>query len=308
MGISMSEKSNKLMMLKHGDNCESCGATYNPTDLIDPISVVSGSTPIQKATTHYFFALGNFTEDLQNLVNGGLVQKSLASKLKEWFDAGLKDWDITRDAPYFGFKIPGTDDKYFYVWLDAPIGYMASHKQLSDRTGKNDFPHAWHPDSEHEIYHFIGKDIVYFHTLFWPAVLKGSGYKQPTKVFAHGFLTVDGKKMSKSRGTFIKARTYLDHLKPEYLRYYFASKLNNSIEDIDLNLQDFVQKVNSDLVGKLVNIASRCAGFIHKRFDGMLSDSIDREDLHADLLDSADFIAQHYEDLDYQRSIRLYII
>ncbi|MBT8141905.1 MAG: methionine--tRNA ligase [Gammaproteobacteria bacterium] len=289
---------------QNGDSCEVCGATYNPTDLIDPVSVVSGTTPIQKKTLHYFFALSNFTQDLQDLVHNGLVPGSMASKLDEWFEAGLQDWDITRDAPYFGFQIPGSEDKYFYVWLDAPVGYMASHKQLSHRTGKNDFPQAWQKNSEHEIYHFIGKDIVYFHALFWPAVLAGAGYKVPTKIFPHGFLTVDGKKMSKSRGTFIKARTYLDNLAPEYLRYYFAAKLNASIDDIDLNLEDFVQKVNSDLVGKLVNIASRCAGFIHKLFDGELADGLDDAELYSDMLESSEFIARSYEDLEYHRGMR----
>ncbi len=289
---------------QYGDSCESCGATYNPTDLLDATSVVTNTTPVLKKTNHHFFALSHFSDRLQEIVNSGLVPQSMASKLKEWFDAGLQDWDITRDAPYFGFKIPGTEDKYFYVWLDAPIGYMASHKNYADKNASKDFPAAWLPESESEIYHFIGKDIVYFHALFWPAVLEGAGYKAPTKVLPHGFLTVDGQKMSKSRGTFIKGRTYLDHLKPEYLRYYFAAKLNSSIEDIDLNLEDFVQKVNSDLVGKLVNIASRCAGFIHKLFDGELAAELDDADLHADLLDSSEFIARSYEEREYSRGMR----
>ena len=289
---------------QYGDSCESCGATYNPTDLLDAKSVVTNTTPILKKTTHHFFALSNFAKRLEEIVNSGLVPQSMASKLKEWFDAGLQDWDITRDAPYFGFKIPDTKDKYFYVWLDAPIGYMASHKNYSDKHGNNDFPAAWQTNSETEIYHFIGKDIVYFHALFWPAVLEGAGYKSPTKVLPHGFLTVDGQKMSKSRGTFIKARTYLDNLKPEYLRYYFAAKLNSSIEDIDLNLEDFVQKVNSDLVGKLVNIASRCAGFIHKLFDGELAPELDDSKLHAEILESSEFIARSYEEREYSRGMR----
>jgi len=289
---------------QYGDNCEECGASYNPTELIDPTSVVSGATPILKKTTHYFFALGNFTEDLKELIHNGLVPKAMASKLSEWFDAGLKDWDITRDAPYFGIRIPDTEDKYFYVWLDAPIGYIASHKHLAAKNNTNDFPNAWLPDSDYELYHFIGKDIVYFHALFWPAVLKGSGHRVPTGVFPHGFLTVDGKKMSKTRGTFIKARTYLDNLQPEYLRYYFASKLNNSIDDLDLNLEDFVAKVNSDLVGKLINIASRCANFINKNFAGMLATELDDPDLHKELTDKADYIARCYEDRDYNRGLR----
>jgi len=289
---------------QYGDNCEKCGTTYNPTDLINPISVVSGTPPIQKKTTHYFFALANFTDDLKQLIDNGLVPKSMASKLGEWFEAGLKDWDITRDAPYFGIPIPDSEDKFFYVWLDAPIGYIASHKNLAERNGTDDFPAAWLPDSDYEIYHFIGKDIVYFHALFWPAVLQGSGHKAPDGVYPHGFLTVDGKKMSKSRGTFIKARTYLDELKPEYLRYYFAAKLNSSIDDLDLNLEDFVQKVNSALVGKLVNIASRCAGFIHKKFDGQLATEFADEELHQDLLDSSEFIANNFADREYARALR----
>ena len=241
---------------QYGDSCEACGATYSPTELKNPVSVISGATPIEKESEHYFFKLGDFEAMLQAWTQGEHTQPEIANKLNEWFEAGLQDWDISRDAPYFGFEIPDAPGKYFYVWLDAPIGYMASFKQYCDRHGI-DFNAWWDKDSEHEVFHFIGKDIAYFHTLFWPAMLAGSGYRTPTAVFCHGFLTVNGQKMSKSRGTFITARTYLEQLNPEYLRYYFAAKLGNGIDDIDLNLEDFQQRVNSDLVGKVVNIASR---------------------------------------------------
>ena len=253
---------------QYGDACEVCGATYAPEDLIDPSLVLSGTTPVKRESEHYFFKLSEYEERLRNWMTVAKLDKNVVAKLDEWFDAGLQDWDISRDAPYFGFRIPGTEDKYFYVWLDAPVGYMASFKHLCDRTAGLEFDDYWKADSDAELYHFIGKDIMYFHTLFWPAVLEGSGFRTPTSVYAHGFLTVNGQKMSKSRGTFIKARTYLDNLNPEVLRYYYAAKLGPTIEDIDLNLDDFIARVNSDLVGKLVNIASRCAGFISKRFDG----------------------------------------
>jgi len=264
---------------QYGDNCEVCGSTYSPTDLINPVSAVSGATPVKKESEHYFFALGDFEAMLKDWINGEHVQAEITNKLNEWFESGLQDWDISRDKPYFGFEIPGTSDKYFYVWLDAPVGYMASFKNLCDKQQDLNFDDYWATDSQYELYHFIGKDIAYFHTLFWPAMLNGSGYRTPTGVFCHGFLTVDGKKMSKSRGTFIKARTYLDNLNPEYLRYYFAAKLGSGIDDLDLNLDDFQARVNSDLVGKVVNIASRCAGFITKRFDGMLAESIEPTNL-----------------------------
>jgi len=264
---------------QYGDNCEVCGSTYSPTDLINPVSAVSGATPIKKESEHYFFALGDFEAMLKDWINGEHVQAEITNKLNEWFESGLQDWDISRDKPYFGFEIPGTSNKYFYVWLDAPVGYMASFKNLCDKQQDLSFDDYWATDSQYELYHFIGKDIAYFHTLFWPAMLNGSGYRTPTGVFCHGFLTVDGKKMSKSRGTFIKARTYLDNLNPEYLRYYFAAKLGSGIDDLDLNLEDFQARVNSDLVGKVVNIASRCAGFITKRFDGMLAESIEPTNL-----------------------------
>ena len=258
---------------QYGDNCEVCGATYTPSDLIKPRSALSGATPVQKQNLHYFFKLSALEPALKAWTQSGSLQTEIADKLGEWFEDGLQDWDISRDAPYFGFEIPDAPGKYFYVWLDAPIGYMASFKHYCDRHGE-DFDAFWKPGSEAELYHFIGKDIAYFHTLFWPATLTGSGWRKPSGVFCHGFLTVNGQKMSKSRGTFIKARTYLNHLQPEYLRYYFAARLNDRVADIDLNLEDFQQRVNSDVVGKLVNIASRCAGFINKKFDNRLSASL----------------------------------
>ena len=288
---------------QYGDNCEACGATYSPVDLINPISVISGATPVEKESEHYFFKLPEFTAFLKDWVGSGTVQKEVANKLSEWLDSGLQEWDISRDAPYFGFEIPDAPGKYFYVWLDAPIGYMASFKNLCDRDGL-DFYHFWKKDSPTELYHFIGKDIVNFHALFWPAMLKSAEYRTPTKICVHGFVTVNGKKMSKSRGTFINARCYLDHLHPEYLRYYYASKLSGTIEDIDLNLEDFTQKVNSDLVGKVVNIASRCAKFIANGNDGVLSSAIDNAELWAQVSGAADTIANHYENRDYGKAIR----
>ena len=269
---------------QYGDNCEVCGATYTPADLIDPFSSVSGATPIQKENLHYFFKLSDFKEMLEQWINQENLQPEITNKLKEWFESGLNNWDISRDAPYFGFEIPDAPGKYFYVWLDAPVGYMASLQQYCDspsNTSGITFDSYWNKDSQAEVYHFIGKDIAYFHMLFWPAMLHGANYRIPTAVFCHGFLTVDGAKMSKSRGTFIKARTYLDHLKPEYLRYYFAAKLGPGVSDLDLNLDDFQQRVNSDVVGKLVNIASRCSGFITKKYDKKLTASFNEECSHA---------------------------
>ncbi|MBI5912033.1 MAG: methionine--tRNA ligase, partial [Betaproteobacteria bacterium] len=260
---------------QHGDSCEACGATYAPTELKNAVSVLSGTKPVEKESEHYFFKLGDFEDTLRawlfpDITAPRHVQPEVANKLDEWFSAGLKDWDISRDAPYFGFEIPDAPGKYFYVWLDAPIGYMASFKNLCARSKLN-FDDFWGKNSKAELYHFIGKDILYFHALFWPAMLEGAGFRKPSAVWAHGFLTVDGQKMSKSRGTFITARAYLDHLNPEYLRYYFAAKLGARVEDIDLNFDDFVARVNSDLVGKYVNIASRAAGFISKHFHGRLA-------------------------------------
>ena len=290
---------------QYGDACEVCGATYSPEDLIDPVSVLSGTPPVKRESEHYFFKLSEYEDKLRDWMKVAALDKNVIAKLDEWFDAGLQDWDISRDAPYFGFRIPGTEDKYFYVWLDAPVGYMASFKHLCDRTDGLEFDEYWSADSDAEVYHFIGKDIMYFHTLFWPAVLKGSGFRAPTSVYAHGFLTVDGQKMSKSRGTFIKARTYLDNLNPEFLRYYYAAKLGPTIEDIDLNLEDFIARVNSDLVGKLINIASRCAGFINKRFDGQLADKLEDEALFARFADASETIAAHYENREYSKAMRL---
>ncbi|MGB5346559.1 MAG: methionine--tRNA ligase [Woeseia sp.] len=289
---------------QYGDACENCGATYGPDEVINPISVLSGTTPVWRESEHYFFRLSQFSEALRAWMKQAELHRNITSKLEEWFEAGLQDWDISRDAPYFGFKIPGTDDKYFYVWLDAPMGYVASFLNLCKRRADLDFDAYWRQDSKHEVYHFIGKDIVYFHTLFWPAVLEGSGMRTPSSVFAHGFLTVNGKKMSKSRGTFINARTYANHLDPSCLRYYYAAKLGPSMEDIDLNFDDFVARVNSDLVGKLVNIASRCAGFINKKFDGALAATLDDEALFAEFTDSAEIIAENYEAREFSKAMR----
>ncbi|MBK5965110.1 methionine--tRNA ligase [Thiocystis minor] len=288
---------------QYGDNCEVCGASYSPAELKNPRSAVSGAVPEQRESDHYFFRLGDFEEMLRVWTRDGL-QKEVANKLDEWFDAGLQEWDISRDAPYFGFEIPDHPGKFFYVWLDAPIGYLASFKNLCDRTEGLDFDHYWAKDSTAELYHFIGKDIIYFHALFFPAMLHGAGFRTPSAIFAHGFLTVDGQKMSKSRGTFIKARTYLDHLNPEYLRYYFAAKLGPNVDDIDLNLEDFTARVNADLVGKVVNIASRCAGFIGKRFAGRLSGALSEPALFAEFVQAGDAIADAYERREFSRAVR----
>jgi methionyl-tRNA synthetase len=289
---------------QYGDNCEACGASYSPNELKNPRSAVSGATPEQRESVHYFFRLGDFEDILKGWTRGGGLQREVANKLDEWFEAGLQEWDISRDAPYFGFEIPDHPGKFFYVWLDAPIGYMASFQHLCDRTEGLEFDDFWAPDSDAEVYHFIGKDIIYFHALFWPAMLHGAGFRTPSAVYSHGFLTVDGQKMSKSRGTFIKARTYLDHLNPEYLRYYFAAKLGPGVEDIDLNLEDFALKVNADLVGKVVNIASRTASFITKRFDGRLSAELPQPELFAELVRAGTSIAQAYEGRELSRAAR----
>jgi methionyl-tRNA synthetase len=288
---------------QNGDSCDVCGATYSPTELKNPKSVVSGATPVLKDSEHYFFDLPAFEQMLQDWTRGGALQNEMANKLQEWFKDGLQQWDISRDAPYFGFEIPGAPGKFFYVWLDAPIGYLASFKNYCSKTGV-DFDQFWQLDSDAEVYHFIGKDIIYFHSLFWPAMLHGAGYRKPTSVFAHGFVTVNGAKMSKSRGTFIKARTYLEHLNPEYLRYYFASKLTSGIVDLDLNLDDFSQKVNADLVGKVVNIASRCASFVTKKFNGTLSATLAEPELFAEFVAQGDSIAASFEEREYARAIR----
>ena len=289
---------------ENGDSCDNCGATYSPTEVINPRSVVSGATPVLKDSEHYFFDLPAFEGMLKEWIHSGALQEEMANKLSEWFEQGLKQWDISRDAPYFGFEIPNAPGKFFYVWLDAPIGYMGSFKNLCNKKPEIDFDSFWAENSDAELYHFIGKDIIYFHSLFWPAVLEGAGYRKPTSVYAHGFVTVNGAKMSKSKGTFIKGRTFLDHLNPEYLRYYYAAKLTNRIDDLDLNLEDFAQRVNSDLVGKVVNIASRCASFITKRFDGMLSTTIDDQALANEVMNAGDSIAAHYESRDFGRGMR----
>ncbi|WP_421235786.1 methionine--tRNA ligase [Aeromonas sp. 601039] len=290
---------------QYGDNCDSCGATYSPTELIDPKSAVSGATPVMKDSEHFFFDLPQFEKWLAEWVRGsGAIQEEMANKMQEWFESGLQQWDITRDAPYFGFEIPGAPGKYFYVWLDAPIGYMASFKNLCNKRGDIDFDSYWKADSDAELYHFIGKDIAYFHCLFWPSMLEGANFRKPTKVNVHGYVTVNGAKMSKSKGTFIKASTYLNHLDPECLRYYYAAKLNSRIDDLDLNLEDFVQRVNADVVNKLVNLASRNAGFIAKRFGGKLAATSAEPELYAEFANARTAIAEAYESREFSRAIR----
>ena len=291
---------------QYGDSCENCGATYSPSELKNPVSVISGTRPVERESQHYFFKLGDFEQLLRDWTRApGHLHEAVTRKLDEWFTAGLQDWDISRDAPYFGFEIPDAPGKYFYVWLDAPIGYMASFKNLCGKRKDLKFDDFWGRDSKAEVYHFIGKDIIYFHSLFWPAMLAGAGFRTPSGVYAHGFLTVNGQKMSKSRGTFIKARTYLDAgLDPQYLRYYFAAKLGPGIDDLDLNLDDFLQRVNSDLVGKLVNIASRCAGFISTHYDGKLAKSLSDAELYKKAVAAKDSIAAAYESREYSRAIR----
>ena len=287
---------------QYGDACENCSATYTPMELKNPISVISGTTPSEKESEHLFFRLGDFEEELRSWVPQH-VDKALARKLDEWFEAGLRDWDISRDSPYFGIEIPGEPGKFFYVWFDAPIGYMASFLSLCRRSNLS-FDEFWNADSTTELYHFIGKDIVYFHTLFWPSVLSGAGYRKPSGIFVHGFLTVDGRKMSKSRGTLIMAATYAKHLDPDCLRYYFAAKLGPTADDFDLSMDDFVARVNSDLVGKLVNIGSRCAGFVHRLNSGRLAEKLPDEALFAVFAEAGDEIAADYEARNYARAIR----
>ena len=295
---------------QYGDSFEACGSTYNPTDLINPYSVLTGSSPVTKKTKHYFFKLSECSDFLKKWTNSGTLQKEASNKLEEWFKTGLKDWDISRDAPYFGFEIPDAPGKFFYVWLDAPIGYMASFKNFAAKN-KLSFDEFWQKDSKAELIHFIGKDILYFHALFWPATLEYSNYRKPTKIYAHGFLTVNGEKMSKSRGTFITARSYLDNIEnPNFLRYYYASKLNETMEDIDLNLDDFVAKVNSDLVGKFINIPSRTSGFVSKYFHNKLLPVCEISDLKAqELIASAieikDSVQLNYEARMFSKLIKL---
>ncbi|CAM4121854.1 methionine--tRNA ligase [Vibrio neonatus] len=289
---------------QYGDNCDNCGETYSPTELINPKSAVSGATPVMKDSEHFFFDLPQFESMLKEWTRSGSLQSETANKMQEWFESGLQQWDISRDAPYFGFEIPGEKNKFFYVWLDAPVGYMASFKNLCGKRDDLDFDEYWKKDSTAELYHFIGKDIVYFHSLFWPAMLEGAGYRKPNNVFVHGYVTVNGAKMSKSKGTFIKASTYLNHLDPECLRYYYAAKLNSRIDDLDLNLEDFTQRVNSDVVNKIVNLASRNAGFITKRFAGQLSTEFAEPALYQEFADAAQRIAELYETREFSRAIR----
>ncbi|MFQ0978784.1 methionine--tRNA ligase [Vibrio campbellii] len=289
---------------QYGDNCDNCGETYSPTELIDPKSAVSGATPVMKDSEHFFFDLPQFESMLKEWTRSGSLQSETANKMQEWFESGLQQWDISRDAPYFGFEIPGEKNKFFYVWLDAPVGYMASFKNLCDKTEGLDFDEYWKKDSSTELYHFIGKDIVYFHSLFWPAMLEGSGFRKPNNVFVHGYVTVNGAKMSKSKGTFVKASTYLNHLDPECLRYYYAAKLNSRIDDLDLNLEDFTQRVNADVVNKIVNLASRNAGFISKRFEGKLAENFAEPELYNEFVAAADRIAELYETREFGRAIR----
>jgi methionyl-tRNA synthetase len=288
---------------QYGDSCENCGATYLPSDLIDPVSVVTGTRPVERESEHVFFRLGNFEKMLRAWTRSGTLQGAVANKLDEWFEAGLRDWDVSRDAPYFGFEIPDAPGKYFYVWLDAPVGYMASFENWCRRRGL-DFEDWWKPDSTAELHHFIGKDILYFHSLFWPATLEGAGFRKPTAVHAHGFLTVNGEKMSKSRGTFVTARRYLEHLPPEYFRYFLAAKLGPGLEDIDMNLEEFATRINADLVGKLVNIASRCASFIHRGHGGRLAAELPDPALYREFADAGAGIMEAWEALEYAAAVR----
>jgi len=288
---------------QYGDSCENCGATYSTSDLVDPVSVVSGTRPVERDSEHIFFRLGNFEPMLRKWTRSGTLQAAVANKLDEWFDAGLRDWDVSRDAPYFGFEIPDAPGKYFYVWLDAPVGYMASFENLCKRRGLS-FDDYWKPDSTAELHHFIGKDILYFHSLFWPATLEGAGFRKPTAVHAHGFLTVNGEKMSKSRGTFVTARRYLDVLPPDYFRYFLAAKLGPGLDDIDMNLEEFATRINADLVGKLVNIASRCASFIHRGYGGRLAAELPDPDLYREFVGAGSGIIEAWESLEYAAAVR----
>ena len=289
---------------QYGDNCEACGNTYSPMELIDPLSVISGEPPIEKESSHLFFELNHYASQLKSWTEADHLQPQIKHKLNEWFESGLKSWDITRDGPYFGFKIPGRENQYFYVWLDAPIGYMASFKKLTQNQPEINFDEFWSPDSQTELYHFIGKDIVYFHALFWPAILMGSGFRTPTAIFAHGYLTINGQKMSKSRGTFITANQYLSHFDAEYLRYYYAAKLNEGVDDLDLNFEDFGARINSDLVGKFVNIASRVSKFINQNFDNQLSETLPNLALYTEFAESRHMIANYFQARQYNKAIR----
>ena len=289
---------------QYGDSCEECGATYSSTEIINPVSVVTNSPPITKETEHFFFKLSNYDDFLKNWISEETTQSEIRNKLSEWLSEGLADWDITRDKPYFGFNIPNAKDKFFYVWLDAPVGYIASFKNYCMKHNVN-FEEFWDKETSTELYHFIGKDIAYFHALFWPAMLEGADFRKPNAIYCHGFLTIDGEKMSKSRGTFFNARTYLDFLEPEYLRYYFASRLTSKIEDIDLNFDDFQSRVNSDLIGKIINIGSRCAKFINKDFNNSLAISSENDSLIEECLSYKEEIIQNYELRNYSTNVRL---
>ena len=289
---------------QYGDSCEECGATYSSTEIINPVSVLTNSPPITKETEHFFFKLSNYDDFLKNWISEETTQSEIRNKLNEWLSEGLADWDITRDKPYFGFNIPDAKDKFFYVWLDAPVGYIASFKNYCMKHNAN-FEEFWNKETSTELYHFIGKDIAYFHALFWPAMLEGANFRKPNAIYCHGFLTIDGEKMSKSRGTFFNARTYLDFLEPEYLRYYFASRLTSKIEDIDLNFDDFQSRVNSDLIGKIINIGSRCAKFINKDFNDSLAISSENNSLIKECLSCKEEIIQNYELRNYSTNIRL---
>ena len=289
---------------QYGDSCEECGATYSSTEIINPVSVVTNSPPITKETEHFFFKLSNYDDFLKNWISEETTQSEIRNKLSEWLSEGLADWDITRDKPYFGFNIPNAKDKFFYVWLDAPVGYIASFKNYCMKQNVN-FEEFWDKETSTELYHFIGKDIAYFHALFWPAMLEGANFRKPNAIYCHGFLTIDGEKMSKSRGTFFNARTYLDFLEPEYLRYYFASRLTSKIEDIDLNFDDFQSRVNSDLIGKIINIGSRCAKFINKDFNNSLAISSENDSLIEECLSYKEEIIQNYELRNYSTNVRL---
>lgn len=290
---------------QYGDNCEHCGASYDPTDLINPRSSLTGLTPVARTTEHVFVCLEHFRDRLQEFVQGDSMDRGAKRKLDEWLGAGLKDWDITRDAPYFGFSIPHRQDQYFYVWLDAPIGYLASFKALTRRIPDLDFEHYLRPDSPTELYHFIGKDIIYFHGLFWPALLASANWRLPTGLWVHGFLTVNGQKMSKSRGTFLTARAFADEFPPEALRYYFALKLGSGIEDIDLSLEDLTQRFNGDLVGKLVNLAARSAPFLEREGGRRLSASLPEPELYTAFLKARETIVTAYEAREYSSALRL---
>ena len=290
---------------QYGDNCEKCSATYNAIDLKDPISVLTGSVPIIKESEHLFFKLSSLKTQIIQWLDNSRIQESVRNKLNEWLDGELKDWDISRDSPYFGFKIPGYEDKFFYVWLDAPIGYLASHlNYLKNKDLDAEFEDFWNPNSDKEIYHFIGKDIMYFHALFFPMMLSNSDFKTPNGLFVHGFLTLNGEKMSKSRGNFISAENYIENLDPDYLRYFFATKLGIGVDDIDLNLEDFKQKTNSDLVNKYANIASRTAKFINKYYDNKLADELDSPEILDEFIEVSSKVAQFYENLEFSKATR----